>query len=106
MGKVPKIITDLVTSNHALPAYTVLDFACGTGLIGEELANVGFGKIDGCDISKASLAYIEEAKPGVYSALKAVDMNEFPYPYEDNQFMYVVSGGSLNYADDPHAVLT
>ena len=45
-----------------------LDFACGTGLIGDAIAEAGCfkGALKGCDISEASLEFIKAKKPGRY----------------------------------------
>lgn len=103
--KVPAILGGLIATHGGDPAAKVMDFACGTGLIGQELAARGYKTIDGCDLSPDSLKYIESKKPAVYQDLKVVDMNKFPYPYADNEYSLYVCGGSLNYADDPYKVL-
>lgn len=45
----------------------ILDFGCGTGLSGSELANAGFTTIDGCDLSPGMLS-VARTK-GVYRHL-------------------------------------
>lgn len=52
------------------PARPILDFGCGTGLSGEALAEAGFTKIDGVDVSDGMLE-VARAK-GVYRDLDAI----------------------------------
>lgn len=51
----------------------VLDVGCGTGLSGLALTEVGFGTVDGCDLSPAMLE--EAARRGVYRQLFEVNLN-------------------------------
>ncbi|PID97068.1 MAG: methyltransferase type 12 [Actinomycetales bacterium] len=45
----------------------ILDFACGTGLSGVALADLGFTNVDGCDLSAGMLEHA--ARTGVYQQL-------------------------------------
>ena len=56
------------------PATTIIDIGCGTGLVGELLAQGGFTTIDGLDISEEMLV-VAETK-GVYRHLFAADMTK------------------------------
>ncbi|MEM6762481.1 MAG: class I SAM-dependent methyltransferase [Pseudomonadota bacterium] len=46
---------------------TILDAACGTGLVGESLAHLGYGPLIGCDLSEKMRA--AAARHGVYQDL-------------------------------------
>lgn len=50
----------------------VLDAACGTGLVGETLRLMGYGRIIGCDLSPEMLCLA--AKTNAYEALHEADM--------------------------------
>lgn len=100
----PQQFVEMCLSKGLSPDGEVLDFGCGTGLIGDELAKHGFKRIHGCDISKESLGYAD--MEGVYTTLKVVDMNMQPFPYEDSAFEIVTSAGNLNYAQNVYAVLS
>ena len=50
----------------------VLDAGCGTGLVGAELARLGYADIDGVDYSPDMLA--EAEKKGVYTRLEEADL--------------------------------
>lgn len=50
----------------------VLDAGCGTGLVGVELARLGYADIDGVDYSPDMLA--EAEKKGVYTRLEEADL--------------------------------
>jgi predicted TPR repeat methyltransferase len=52
-------------------AAPILDFGCGTGLMGEALAEAGYAAVHGTDISEGMLA-VARAK-GVYAALHLAD---------------------------------
>jgi len=52
----------------------IIDFGCGTGLVGQELAARGYLKIDGLDISYGMLE--EAQKKGVYENLLQGDLTD------------------------------
>lgn len=51
----------------------IIDIGCGTGLVGQELAHVGFTTIDGIDISTDMLSHAKDKS--VYRNLLTGDMN-------------------------------
>merc|ERR1711907_63902 len=53
----------------------ILDLACGTGLVGQELARLGFSNIVGFDISTGMLEQAHQK--GVYEELVEHDINDF-----------------------------
>jgi len=61
----------------------VLDAACGTGLVGESLAVLGYGPITGCDLSPGMLAAAQ--KTGAYHDLVLADMGA-GLAFEDDTF--------------------
>ena len=58
----------------------VLDLACGTGMLGSALQELGFSIIDGLDLSPEMLAKAREL--GVYRTLGELDMTQ-PYTIEE-----------------------
>jgi SAM-dependent methyltransferase len=70
----------------------VLDAGCGTGLVGAELSRLGFGTLDGYDISDGMLAKAREA--GRYRHLQRVDLSG-RLPADDDAYAAVVCVGTL-----------
>ena len=95
----PKQVADMVKDicKGKNPAdVNIIDFGCGTGLIGKELAVHGFTKITGIDISPGMLEIASEK--GVYTALEEVslgDPDNFPAHFK-NKFDVVVCAGLIN----------
>ena len=82
------------TFARALPdrAVPVIDVGCGTGLVGLELARLGFTALDGVDISRNMLA--EAEKTGVYRRLIWQDAEKGP-AIADGAYDGVISIGSF-----------
>lgn len=76
----------------------VLDFGCGTGISGEELANAGFTEIDGCDISDGMLAQAE--KKNIYRRLWAIDA-ESPISVEPGAYQNISAVGVISVGAAP-----
>ena len=57
-------------------AFPILDYGCGTGLLGRALADAGLSRIDGCDVSDAMLDRARQT--GVYGRLWAFDPEDPP----------------------------
>lgn len=68
----------------------ILDAGCGTGIVGMELGKLGYGVIDGIDISPAML--VKAREKGVYRHLEAADMTE-DLAFMDNHFDAAISIG-------------
>lgn len=70
----------------------ILDAGCGTGLVGEALAILGYTDIVGIDISPAMIKHAENL--GSYKRLYEHDLGQ-PIPEDDNTFCAVTCFGSL-----------
>lgn len=87
-----------------LPAgAAVLDVGCGTGLFGEELAKRLPCRIEGLDISAASLELA--GRLGCYDRLQQHDLQVTPLPVADNAFDAAASIGVMTYIEDPALLL-
>jgi predicted TPR repeat methyltransferase len=75
----------------------ILDAACGSGLTGIALKNLGFRNIDGIDISAGLLQLADQT--GAYTRLDKVDMQVFPLLFEDGEFDAVNFIGALTYSE-------
>lgn len=80
----------------------ILDAACGTGLVGETLAVLGYGAITGCDLS-GQMA--EAAKrTGAYGAIEVANMAE-SLPFPDDSFAAFTCIGAFGPGHAPPASL-
>lgn len=70
----------------------ILDVGCGTGLVGKELANRGFSRFVGVDVSPGMLA--EAEKTGLYEELILADA-EAEGPGAQDAYDAVISVGSF-----------
>ena len=70
----------------------IIDVGCGTGLVGLELAEGGYDRLEGVDISERMLA--EAAKTGVYRRLIKQDAEKEPATEQDS-YDAVISVGSF-----------
>jgi predicted TPR repeat methyltransferase len=89
----PATAAELLARHTPLQS-TVLDAGCGTGLTGHELHRVGFGSVQGVDISASSL--VLAAKKGVYRSLVRADLQE-SLPFLNDTFDAAVCVGVLSY---------
>ena len=79
----------------------VLDAGCGTGLVGEVLAKMGYSSLDAMDYSQEMLDQAEEK--GVYTRTFPADMNN-PLDIGDNTYDASICVGTFTYAHvGPHA---
>ena len=77
----------------------VLDVGCGTGVVGEELAKLGIGPIDGVDISAEMLGKAAEKKRegrSVYRTLIEADLTE-QISIESDRYSGLVSAGTFTH---------
>ncbi len=89
---------------HLQPGDPVLDVGCGTGMFGRALSAVADCRIDGVDISEASLKVAAEA--GVYDNLRALNLQATPLPLETDTYAAAACVGVLTYIEDARALLT
>ena len=94
-GYVGPLTAAAIARNYVPLDSRILDAACGSGLTGSALSNLGYNNIDGIDIS-ASLLDLA-GRTGVYRNLQRVDMQAFPLPYDDDAFDAVHFIGALTY---------
>ncbi len=90
-------------AEHLQPGSQVLDLGCGTGQFAERLTNRLDCRVDGVDISEASLKHAETR--GCYASLRRVDLQQTPLPFADNNFDGAASVGVMTYIADPAALL-
>ena len=72
----------------------ILDVGTGTGLVGQELAALGFTAIDGIDYSAPMLAVAE--KLGYYRALIEADLNQ-PLAIDSNTYDAIICIGTFTH---------
>ena len=87
--KAPQACADRC-NHYAKPGAEILDAGCGTGLVGEALAEMGHQRIVGFDLSEGMLQ--RSASRGVYSELHQGSLLE-RLPFDDGRFGSVVSVG-------------
>ncbi len=73
----------------------ILDVGCGTGLSGLALRDVGYAKIDGCDLSKGMLE--KAGTLGLYEKLFACDLNQPPLPVQDENYDALTAVGVFSF---------
>lgn len=97
----PAVVAETVLSRHAAAA-SVLDVGCGTGLVGRELRQRGFGgQILGLDISQASLELARRC--GAYYAVAEADLQQ-RLPAGDDSVDAAVCVGVMTYLPDVESV--
>ena len=84
-----------ILKNYVPRQSRILDAACGSGLTGSALRNLGYGHIEGIDISAKLLELAD--RTGAYDRVQRVDMQTFPLPFEDGEFDAVNFIGALTY---------
>lgn len=84
-----------IVRNYVPLSSTIMDAACGSGLTGTALRNLGYKDIHGIDISHSLLELAE--KTGAYSSLRKVDMQVIPLPINDDTYDAVNFIGALTY---------
>jgi MFS family permease len=80
----------------------ILDAGAGTGLLGSALAEKGFTRLDGLDLSSGMLA--EAAKKRIYSDLREARLGEH-LDYATDSYDAVVSGGVFTVGHAPASAL-
>eukprot|EP01084_Bolivina_argentea_P186986 322188_1 len=100
--KVPTITANLLKTHYKdcdKQQIKVFDLGCGTGLVGKEI--ISSQNIDamiyGSDLSTGQFPM---AKEKGYTDLQQWDLNEFPFPYNNNEFDVLTCAGTLIYSED------
>ena len=86
----PSIGAALLARHLPRGAGPVLDAGAGTGLLGDWLRILGYGPLEGLDISQGMLA-VARGK-GVYAALHCAALGE-ALPFADGHFAGIISTG-------------
>lgn len=84
-----------IVRNYVPLSSIILDAACGSGLTGTALKNLGYKDIHGMDISRNLLELAQNT--GAYTSLRKVDMQLIPLPIEDDSYDAVNFIGALTY---------
>lgn len=100
--RLPQLAAAFAARHIPADAGPVLDAACGTGLVGESLALLGYREIVGLDISPAMLAAARAL--GVYARLEEQDLGE-PVPAADGTFAGFLCIGAFGPGHAPPAAL-
>lgn len=74
-GYVGPVVASRALARTGLPTSSVLlDAGCGTGLVGSQLKGLGYGTLDGIDLSDGMLA--QAARTGAYRHLGTADLTQ------------------------------
>jgi SAM-dependent methyltransferase len=89
-------------------AISVLDLGAGNGMVGEALADRGFGDIAGVDISPEAGDAVDRDRPGVYADYYVCDLLDPPadirHELEDARIGAMTSVAALGFGDVPPEV--
>jgi len=93
----------LVTASEVTPRETVLDVACGPGLLVRAFAGVA-SQVTGIDVTPAMIARAQEMVHGLSNV--TLDLGDVSaLPYRNGQFDVVVTRFAFHHFLDPSAVL-
>ena len=93
--RVPATIARMVRDAAVPKDVPILDCGCGTGLVGEEMAALGFDSLTGIDVSPESIV-VAAKKQGAYDELIVCDLEE-ALPFDADSFDAIVCAGVLSY---------
>ncbi|MFT5502533.1 MAG: putative TPR repeat methyltransferase [Gammaproteobacteria bacterium] len=88
----PTVVADAIDHEFDNKSIQILDYGCGTGLVGEQLYNKGFPFIDGLDISSGMLDIA--ASKNVYRKLDVADLT-IPLQLDDALYDAAVCVGAM-----------
>jgi predicted TPR repeat methyltransferase len=100
------LLADCVEREDREPAaIDVLDLGAGNGMVGEALADRGFGDITGVDITPEAGDAVERDRPGLYADYFVCDLLDPPEEL-DSDFGGMTSVAALGFGDIPPEVFT
>lgn len=100
--RLPALCAGLLARHLGASDGPLLDAGCGTGLVGETLAILGYGPITGCDLSPEMMARAE--KTGAYAEFAEADMGS-ALPFADGSFAGFTCVGAFGPGHAPPATL-
>lgn len=98
----PSVIAGMVGRHAPSTGTVILDAGCGTGVLGETLSVLGYGTIDGIDLSEGMLA-VAGAK-GCYRELKQQMLGEV-LDFATGSYDVIVSSGVMTPGHAPASCL-
>jgi predicted TPR repeat methyltransferase len=90
----PASIAAVLIEQLPNPASEILDLGCGTGLTCRLLAERGYSRLDGIDISREMLQVARER--GIYRQLLAGDLNQ-PLQRKSDSYDGIISSGTFTH---------
>ena len=90
--RLPGLGAGMLARHLSVTEGPVLDAGCGTGLVGESLATLGYAPIIGCDLSSEMIAAAR--RTGAYAGFEQANMAE-RLPFEDGLFVGFTCIGSF-----------
>jgi len=90
--RLPALGAGMLARHLGICEGAVLDACCGTGLVGETLAVLGYGTISGCDLSSEMLT--ASGATGAYGDLVQANLVE-TLPFDDDTFAGFTCIGSF-----------
>lgn len=91
----PRVSADVFNVYCTDKQASIIDLGCGTGLVGEALAQHGFTAIDGADYSAGMLRVA--GRKNCYRALFPIDLNQ-AFAIEDDSYAAAISVGAFSQA--------
>lgn len=88
----PQLTIVLLQRHTDIDGAKILDAGCGTGLVGELLANAGVRHLSGVDYSQGMLDKARDK--GVYQTLAKIDLNK-PVPLESGSYDAITCIGTF-----------
>ena len=86
-------------------ALRVLDVGAGNGMVGEQLADIGIGRLVGADIIPQAAAAAERDRPGLYDDYLVVDLTDLApdvrRDLESQELNLLTSVAALGFGDIP-----
>ncbi len=90
----PRDIAGLLADHLENRDARILDLGCGTGLVGKEMIDHGFSRLDGIDVSGEMIA-VARARD-LYGHLMIGDLNH-PLPLPDSSYDAAISSGTFTH---------